>query len=234
MKMLMSGLALSLVVLATGVQAELKVTVNGEEVAVSTLMDNCKSMSGEPEAQIACFSAISQLLDNQGDGGAAAGGPVQDALDHLRAVAQYQDNETGLKIEGKGCDVQFTYFANYFHVSRRNVSNIDLYHARFDAAKLQLDATLSGAAAGTLVSKGVMDTGAVAATRGGVALDSNAHQFSPKSARTTVDVYASEVVGELPAQTGETFSFVLVHPRLSETSAEILSAFETYVAACQG
>ncbi len=234
MKMLISGLALSMVALATSAQAELKVTVNGEEVAVSTLMDNCKSMSGQPEAQIACFSAISQLIDSQGDGGAAASGPVQEALDNLRAVAQYQDNETGLKIEGKGCDVQFTYFANYFHVSRRNVSNIDLYHARFDAAKLQLDATLAGAGSSALVATGVMDAGNVAAMRGGVALDSNEHQFSPKSARTTVDVYAGEVAAELPAQTGETFSFVLVHPRLSETSAEILSAFEAYVAACQG
>ena len=79
-----------------------------------------------------------------------------------------------------------------------------------------------------------MDDGFTAATWGGEALESTQHNFSPKSARTTIDAYADEVVGQLPAREDQAFDFVLVHPQRSDASADIWTAFEAYVAACRG
>lgn len=234
MKTLMSGLAFSLAALATTAQAELTVEVNGQEVSVASLMDNCKTMTDQPEAQVACYSAISKLLEEQsGDTGEGVETPDQ-ALEALRNLAQYQDGESGLTITGAGCEIQTTYFANYFHISRRNVSSIDLHHASFDASKLRLDETAAARIRQELLTTGFMDAGGTAATRGGNAIESDVHHFSPKSARATMGEYASEVVSQLPAQDLGQFPFVLVHPARENTREDIWNAFEAYVKACQG
>jgi hypothetical protein len=77
-----------------------------------------------------------------------------------------------------------------------------------------------------------MASGTNAAIRGGVALESAQNNFEPRSARTTIDVYANEVVTQLPAREDQAFDFVLIHPQRSQASAEIWTAFETFVNAC--
>jgi len=234
MKTLVYGLALSVATLATSAAAELSVTVNGEEVSVAQLMDNCKTMTDQPEAQVACFSAISQLLEKQSGDSAEGDSNVGQALANLQQVAQFENGETGLMIDGSGCTIQMTYFANYFHVSRRNVSSIDLHHAQFDVSRLRLDEVSSARARQDLLTTGVMEAGGLAAMRGGVALESTTHNFAPKSARASIGEYASKVVPQLPAQEADQFSFVLVHPALGGAREDIWNAFEAYVKACQG
>jgi hypothetical protein len=78
-----------------------------------------------------------------------------------------------------------------------------------------------------------MAPGANAAMRGGVALESTQHNFSRRSAQTTIGVYANEVVSQLPASEVQVFGFVLIHPQRSQANAEILSALETFVNACR-
>lgn len=234
MKMLMCGVALSIGFVASDVQAEVTVNIDGAEIPVSTLMDNCKNMTGDPAAKVACFNALSEMLNAESEGGGGDNASVTQALDDLRAVAQYQDADSGLSISGSGCDVQFVYFNNYFHISRRNVSTIDLFSAKFDASDLQHDQTTEVRGAQAPLLKGVMGGDVMASMRGGMALDSNEQNFSPKSARTTMDVYANEVVSQLPAREDQAFEFVLVHPQRSQASDDIWNAFEAFVTACKG
>ncbi len=232
MRTLIWGLTLSIGVVASDSQAVVKVEVDGKEYTVTELMENCKSMTGAPEAQVACFTALSEMLSAKRGGDQGGGASVPDALNALREVAAYQDSETGLLVSGEDCKVQLTYYGNYFHISRRNVSSIDLYSARFDAGDLQYDTIKAQGGAGPL-SSGVLKDGATAMMSGGVGLDSNQNKFASKSARATLDVYAGEVAGQLPAREDQTVEFVLVHPRRSDASEEIWAAFKTYVGACQ-
>lgn len=233
MKMLMCGVAMSLAVMANSVMAERVLTVDGEDYLLSSLMNNCQSITGDPEAQIACFSSISRLMEEQSVETQEIDVSVTETLDALRAVAQYQDDGSGLLIAGADCNIQIIYFSNYFHISRRNISSIDLFSAHFDASKLQFDQTVQVQGANAPLLKGFMAPGANAAMRGGVALESAQHNFSPRSARITIDAYANEVADQLPAREGQEFDFVLIHPQKSQASDEIWSAFEAFVDACR-
>ena len=231
MKMLMWGVALSLGALASSAQADQIVTVDGEDYFLSHLMANCQSITDDPEAQIACFGAISQLLEEQSDEVQQSDVSIPEKLEALRTVAQYQDDETGLSIVGADCNVHIVYFNNYFHISRRNISELDLFSASFAASKLSLDQTRQAQAP---FAKGVMETGSNAVIRGGIALDSGRDNFEPRSPRSTLAAYANEVVGQLQPREAQEFDFVLVHPNRSQNSAEIWTAFEAYVDACNG
>ena len=233
MRMLICGLALSLGTMASPAKAETKVTVDGAEYELSALMEDCRSMSGAPEAQIACFTKLSELLEKQGGEAEARSISVPEALDALRAVAQYQDDGSGLSIVGNDCNIRIVYFNNYFHLSRRNVSMIDLFSAQFDASKLQYDRTAEVRGAQAPLLSGLMEAGATATTAGGVALESTVQNFAPKSARASIFTYANEVVSQLTASQDQAFDFVLVHPERHKRSAEIWSAFETFATACR-
>lgn len=234
MKMLMRSFALWLGVLASNAQADQVITVDGKDYFLSFLTANCQSITNDPAAQIACFGAISELLEEQSGGVQESKISVTEALDALRAVAQYQDDESGLSIAGSDCNIHLVYFNNYFHISRRNISTIDLFSAQFDASNLQYDQIVQVQDAQSPVSKGFMAPGVTAVMHGGVALESAQHNFSPRSPRTTLDVYANEVVGELQGIQSQEFDFVLVHPQKSQASADIWSAFATFVDACKG
>lgn len=159
--------------------------------------------------------------------------PVPQALADLRAAAQYEDDDTGLLIAGTDCSIQVTYFGNYYHLSRRNVSTIDLFSAQFDASQLQYDQITDVPSAQIPLSKAMMVDGAMAVMRGGMALDSNQDNFEPKSARSTLGAYANDVVGQLPAREDQAFDFVLIHPERRQVSADIWTAFETFVDSCK-
>ena len=233
MKTLIYSLTLSLGVMASNVKAEQILSIDGTDYPLSTLMDHCRSMKSEPEAQIACFSALSKLLEAQSGDAQEDDASVTQALESLRAVAQYQDDGSGLSIVGSDCSIQIVYFDNYFHISRRNISTIDLFSTHFDASKLQYDKIAEVQDAPAPLLKSYMDAGATAAMRGGTGLESAQHNFTPKSPRTTIDAYANEVAEQLPGREDQTVEFVLVHPELSQTSSDIMSAFEEFVKACQ-
>lgn len=233
MKMLMCGFAMSLGFLASGASAEDVLVVDGEEYALSTLMAHCQSITGDPEAQIACFGSISKLMEEQSGDAPEVQVSVTEKLDALRAVAQYQDDDSGLLIAGADCKVHFVYYNNYFHISRRNISSIDLFSAQFDASKFQFDQMTEVRGAQAPLLTGAMAPGANAAVRGGVALESSQENFEPRSPRMTMDVYANEVVNQLQPSERSAFEFVLVHPQRSENSGEILSAFEAFADACR-
>lgn len=159
---------------------------------------------------------------------------VPEALEKLRALAQYQDDGSGLSIAGTDCNIRVVYFGNYYHLSRRNVSTLDLFSAEFDASQLRYDQTSHVSGTHIAVLRGVMDAGATASMRGGIEMDSSIHGFEPKSARVSLDVYASEVLSQLAVSENQTFDFVLVHPAKQQASADIQSAFKTFVDACNG
>lgn len=310
MKMLMIGIAASLGVSANKAQAEETVTYQGQVYPLSILTENCNSKADDPQAMIACFNALSQLIEQQS--GAPQVADVQEdvqdagqqeaarqkaeqleaerqeaarqeaerqeaerreaalkeaeqleaerleaarlkaqqqaeqleaerqrklasvpkALEDLRAVAQYQDNDSGLSIVGTDCNIRIVYFGNYYHLSRRNVSTLDLFSAEFDASKLKYDQIADVPGAQVPVLRGVMVDGATAATRGGMGIDSELHNFEPKSARSTLDAYAGQVVSQLAPSEQQTFDFVLVHPARAQTNVDIRSAFETFASAC--
>jgi hypothetical protein len=234
MKLLMNSLAMSFGILAGNASAELMLNVDGEDYPLSALMENCQSLSDNPSAQITCFNAVSKLLEEQTGGAQESVSSVPDALDALRTVAQYENDDTGLSIVGTDCNIQLLYYNNYFHISRRNVSSIDLFSAEFDASQLQYDQIVEVRGAEAPLFSGQMDVDAIAATRGGVAIESSQHNFAPKSSRTTIGAYASEVAAQLSATEGQKFDFVLVHPEKHQDSAEIWSAFEDFVDACSG
>jgi hypothetical protein len=232
MKTLLCGLAMSLGISAGAVSAEQTLTVDGTDYPLSTLMANCQNITDAPAVQIACFNNLTRLIAEQSGQEQRAAVPISKALDSLRALAQYQDDETGLTIAGSDCTINIVYFNNYFHISRRNISTIDLFSAQFDASKLQYDQIVRDQGGQAPLSKGAMDAGATALMHGGLALESGQHNFSPRSPGTTLGAYASEVVGELPGKEEQTVEFVLVHPKRAQASAEIWSAFEAFVTAC--
>ena len=137
-------------------------------------------------------------------------------------------------IAGDDCNIQVTYYNNYFHISRRNISALDLFTASFDAAKVQYDQVSDVRGAAAPLVEGVLEAGATGSTRGGLELDSSKLKFAPKSPRMSLDDYANEVMDQLPAKDDQRFEFVLVHPDYKDKSADIWSAFETFVEACRG
>ncbi len=232
MKMLMCGFAMSLGVLASTAKADQILNIDGEDYPLSTLLENCQSITDDPAAQIACVSSLSQLLAEQSSAAQENDVAVAPALDALRAVAEYQDDGSGLSIAGSDCNIHMIYYNNYFHISRRNISSIDLFSAQFDASKLQYDQIVQVQGAQAPLLTGVMDVGTNATVRGGIALESALDNFEPRSPRTTMDAYANEVVGQLQAREEQSFSFVLIHPQKTQASAEIWSAFEAFVSLC--
>lgn len=233
MKVLICGVALSLGMLATDAQAEQTVTIEGKTYALSTLMENCKTISNEAEAQLACFNAVSQLLKQQTAQNPGGAPSVGQAFETLRDLAEFKGEDSGLMISGEACNIQVVYYANYFHISRRNVSAIDLFSAEFDASKLQYDKISEVRGAQAPLNKAMMQDGATATSLGGASLESNQLNFAPKTARKTIDAYAVEVAAQLPATEDQAFDFVLVHPEQKERADQIWNAFETYVMACQ-
>lgn len=228
------GFALSLGIIASAVHAERMLTVDGTEVPLSELMSTCQGLIDQPDAQFACFSDLTRLMDEQSGQEPVAKVPVPEALDALRSVAQYQDNDSGLTIAGTDCTIQIVYYNNYFHVSRRNISEIDLFSATFDVSQLQYDTISEIRGAKVPLIEGELNTGSVAVTYGGAPLDSAQNNFSPRPPSATLDVYAAQIMTEIPAREGQSFEFVLIHPQRSGASAEIWDAFETFVDACKG
>ena len=234
MKSLTYGFAMSLSMLAGGANAEVTLTVDGEEYTLSALMANCQTLANDPAAQIACFSAVSKLVEAQAGGETGNVASVPEALEALQAAAQYQTEETGLFLSGTDCKIQVLYYNNYFHISRRNVSSIDVFSATFDAAQLDYEqvSEIRGAA-GPLVG-GKMDDGATGVMRGGAALESAQFHFAPTPARASIAEYAVEVANQLDVKESQRVEFVLVHPARAAESDDIWNAFEDFMAACRG
>lgn len=232
MKQLYVGAMAALVGLSNSAQAEYTLNVKGTDYPLVALMDNCRNAQGGSEAQLKCFSALTQLLKNQ-SGVVAVDVTVVEALDALREAAQHADPESGLSIEGTDCKIQIVYFNNYFQISRRNVSTIDLLSARFDASRLEYDQTTEVQVATMTLAQGRMQDGTKAAYSGGIALESEKQNFAPKSAQASIDEYAQSVIAQLPVMEDQSFNFVLVHPDLQQSRAEIWKAFETFVNACR-
>lgn len=233
MKMRIWGLAMSLGLMAGAATADQVLKVDGEDYLLSDLLKNCQIVSEDAEAEIACVNTVSQLLAEQSGAAPEVDMSINEALDALRAVAQYQDDESGLLITGSFCTVQILYYNNFFHISRRNISTIDLVSAQFNASKLQYDRIVAVQGAQLPLLKGYMDEGTNAVMRGGVALDSGQDDFAALSPGMTMDVYANEIANALPSREGEAFDFVLVHPQRNAANAEIWSAFEGFVRACR-
>lgn len=226
MKMLMCGVALSFGLVTSGASAAIEA-----ELDLTTMMENCRTMTGAPEAQIACFNAVSELLKKQAEQAQDDTPSIPEALAALREAAEVQNADTGLKITGTDCKIHVLYFNNYFHISRRNVSTIDLFSAQFDAADLDYDQSANRPGAQPPLSRGVMASG-TARVSGGVALDSKKDNFDSKSARASVSDYADEVIAQLPTSDAQSFDFVLVHPDRQQASNDIWASFEAYVKAC--
>jgi hypothetical protein len=233
MKILTCVLAVSLGLSAAEANANQKVSFDGQDFTVTELLEQCKSIQNDPSAQLACFNALSDLLEQQALAAEDNRATPAEALEDLRTVAEYQDDSSGLSISGSDCKVKVLYFNNYFHISRRNISSIDLFSAEFDASKLQYDQTVQMQGGQAPLVKAVLQTGATAATRGGAALESATDNFPPKSPRASIADYANEVSNVLPATEGQTFNFVLVHPNRTEDSAKIWEAFEAFAEACE-
>ena len=234
MKMSRGGLGIVLGILSSSVSAEVMVNVDGVQYALSALMENCQSMGDNPTDQIACFNAVSKLLDQQAaEPEEASTSSVPEALEALRSVAQYDNGDSGLIVQGTECKAHIIYYANYFHVSRRNVSSIDVFSVQFDASEISQEQINQAASRNAFVSKVVMQPGAVAKSIAGEAIESAQFGIAPKSARTTIADYAVEVADQLSTNQSGEFDFVLVHPAKQQSGAEIWSAFEAYVQECQ-
>lgn len=233
MKTLLCGLSLSFAFGAAAVAAEETLSVDGQVFTLSELMATCQALADDPVAQIGCFNDISRLLEEQANAPQEPAITVPEALDALRSVAQYQDDASGLTIAGTDCNIQILYYTNYFHISRRNISTIDLFGAAFDASKVRFDTLAAVQGAQAPLTRAALDAGAVATMQGGVAMESAQFGFAPISPGMSLDAYANDVVGQLPVREGETFEFVLVHPALGASSADIWTAFETLVTTCR-
>jgi hypothetical protein len=234
MKTLMYGFAMSLAVVASGAQADQVLTVDGEVYFLSALVENCQNITDDPAGQVACFNSISTLMAEQAPQGQADAASVTTSLDALRAAAEYQDDDSGLSIFGSDCSIQIVYFDNYFHISRRNISELDLISAQFDASKLQMDQTGQIPGTQTPLLRGMLQDGAVATTHGAFGLESSLQNFTPRSPRTTLDAYAIEVIAELEPVESQSFDFVLIHPQRGEAAAEIWGAFQDFATVCKG
>lgn len=236
MKSVLFGAIFALVGLASTAQAEYTLNVRGTDYPLVALMDNCTAASGGSEAQLKCFNALTKLLKEQsgaGGGAAPADLSVAGALDALRQVAQHQDADSGLMILGNDCNIQVLYYNNYFHMSRRNTSAIDLFSAKFDASRLLLEQTTQVQGQNLTWSKGLMEPGTMAKSVGGVGIESSELGFAPKSARASIGEYARTVAEQLPSREDMVFDFVLVHPKRSQLRPEIWAAFGNLVDACR-
>lgn len=233
MKLLINGLVIAASVLANAASAEVTLIVDGEEYTLSALMENCQSLSDNPVAQITCFNTVSKLVEEQSGQDPVDQVSVSDSLEAFRTVAQYQDAESGLLVGGSDCQIQILYYGNYFHLSRRNVSSIDLLSASFDASQMQSDSISEVRGAQLPVVQAEMNDGAKASIRGGVAIESAQYGFAPKSPRASVGEYAIEVTRQLDADESRRFDFVLVHPGRSDDTDDIWDAFDTLVGACK-
>ncbi len=235
MKMLIGGLVMSLGVLSSSVNAEVLVDVEGKTYKLTDLMENCQSMSDNPVAQVSCFSAVSALLESQSTPTPTeSSASIPEAFEALRDVAQYVDEGSGLIIRGAECNAQFLYFGNYFHVSRRNLSSLDLFSTQIDASKVDYDQIVQTTGNQVYMSRGTMLDGSVAKTSGGLAIESAQYNIAAKPARMTIADYAVQVAGQLTAKESNEFDFVLVHPAKQQSSAAVWGAFKTYIEACQG
>ena len=233
MKLSMQAIALATVLAATGAQAEQMVRVDGEDYKLSDLTANCQSITNDPAAQIACFASLSQLMAEQGNG-ADDSGAIAAASGTLMDAAQYQDDESGLLISAEGCELTVVYYGNYFHISRRNISSVDIFAATFDAGQLQLDQTLPVQGSQVPMLRASLTFGSTAKLRGGMAMESGPGSFHARAPGMPLADFAREAIGMLPVSESQTVDFVLVHPQRNAASAEILSAFQGYVNACQG
>lgn len=232
MKMSFKGFILSLCLVAGSVQAEQMLTVDGEEYPLSELMAVCQNMGDQPAGQLACFSDLTKLMAEQSAAAQEPVVPVPEALNALRAVAQYQDDNTGLLIAGTDCNIQIIYYGNYFHVSRRNISEIDLFSVQFDAANLPIDQVSELSGAQVPMIEATLNAGTTAIMHGAIGLDSARNGFAPRTPGTTLDVYASEVISQLQPREDSKASFVLLHPQRLDASADIQGAFDTFLKAC--
>ena len=233
MKLLIYGLTLPLTLLASNLLAQETLIVNGKEYTITALTENCQSLSDEPQAMAACFTALSQLIERQSDGEQDDAPDVLRSLDNLRAAAEVQNDDSGLSILGTGCTIQIVYYNNYYHVSRRNVSQLDLYSAEFDVSEIQYEEFDEVRGAQAPLISGLMADNETATTRGNVGLDSSANGFDAKPGRTPVGEYALEIVDQLQADEDQSFDFVLVHPDRRDNSDAIWEAFERFVDACK-
>ena len=231
MKTLMCSLATTIGLLASAATAERVVTIDGEDFLLSHLTQNCQNIKDDPAAQIACFNELSQYLEEKPAESQVTDAAVTEALEALRTVAQYQDKESGLLIAGSSCNIRIDYYTNYFHISRRNISSIDLYSAEFDASKIQQDKTVRSQNPPLLI--GNMDNGENATMRGGAALESSQYNFPPRSPAASLDAYASEVVAHLPTTENQEFQFVLFHPQRNDAGSEIWGAFTAFAEVCR-
>jgi len=228
------GGAIGLVLFTGDVLADYTVSIQGTEYPLGQLMVNCGRAAGGAEAQLKCFNALTQLVQEQSGESADVGNPsVSQALDSLRSLAQYRDAESSLSIAGNDCRIRILYYDNYFHISRRNVSTIDLFSTQFDASRLQLEQTTQVQGATMSWSKGLMVLGETAVSQGGSGLDSKQLSFPSKGPNASIEDYANSVLGILPVRQDQTFDFVLVHPERSNKSREIWQAFEAFVNACR-
>lgn len=234
MKTLMYGFVAALGFSATNAAADQIVIVDGESYFLSHLTENCQSITGDPAAQIACFNALSQLLENQTEVAPIDAEAIAQSFDAFRTLAEVRDQDSGLLISGADCKLHVLYYGNYFHISRRNISTIDLMSVQFDAAQLPAG-SLTPVGGGPLpLMQGTVSGNTTAAVRGAIELDSARDGFDAKAPDMTLDVYASEVVAQLPAQEVSSFQFMLVHPQRAAASAEIQTAFDAFVTACNG
>ena len=231
MKILVGGLGALLGTWASVAAAEQTIVVNGNEYPLSALMMTCQAIEDQSE-QVECFGNISRLLGEQSAEVTEDAISVPEALDALRAAAQYRNDETGLLIGGTDCNVSILFYGNYFHVSRRNISEIDALSVSFDASQVLRERTTGAGNRRAGMTWGSMNDGAAAKISGGIGLDSSQHGFAPRSPGATVEEFATTVVGQLPAMAAQEFDFVLVHPLMSEKGAEIWETFDTFVGAC--
>lgn len=223
-------------ILLVGSASTAKAAVDFDQIPLSELMATCSSAESGSQAQLECFTVLSERIKEQGGtqgSSANADSPIVKSLEALRTVAEYQDAETGLSISGSGCVISVFYYGNHYRISRRNISAIDLFSVQFNASKLQYDQTTQVQSSVLSRVRGVMENGSTATSKGGAALESAVHNFEPMSANTSVGDYAVTVESQLSAQQEQTFEFVLVHPQRAPVTNDIFSAFASFVQACK-
>lgn len=233
MKTLMGVTLLGLASFATEMRAATAFDPNANQ-SVQELIDQCSRLEAASDEQLQCFKLLSKAIEEQENNSSDDQAQiVQSSFEALRSVAQHSDDETGLRIFGDACEITVFYYGNFYRVSRRNVSVIDVYYAQFDASKLLLDQVSPVAGASYSRVKGVMENGAAAITAGGAELGSDVFGFAPKAASQSMNEYANLVVKAVPPQQDQTFEFVLVHPKKADAAADVMAAFSEFVQACQ-
>lgn len=233
MKMLMVAVVMTLGIAAGSAQAEQMIRVDGEDYRLSDLTQNCQNITGDPAAQIACFAALSQLIAAQSEAPANNDEAIVAAFGSLQGAAQYQDEETGLIVRGTGCNIEMIYYGNYFHISRRNISQIDLFAVAFDAKQLPLNQIVPVQGSQVPMLRATMPFGVTGQVKGGVALESGGGSFEARAPGMPLADFTGAAVNALPATDSMAFDFVLVHPKRAQSAGEITTAFQEFVTACQ-